>query len=86
MGKAMFTVIAAIAELERNLIQERVIAGLNYAQTNGTKSGKEIGRPRKIFRRDAVLELRASGKSWREIAAHLHAGVTTVRRVARLGT
>jgi DNA invertase Pin-like site-specific DNA recombinase len=85
MGKAMFTIVAAMAELERSLIRERVIAGLNYAEDNGTKPGKRVGRPRKIFRRDLVLELRSAGKSWREIAAHVHAGVTTVRRVAAEG-
>lgn len=85
MGRAMFTIIAAIAELERDLIRERVIAGLNYAKDNGTKSGNHVGRPRKIFRRDTVLELREGGKSWREIASHVHAGVTTVRRVAGEG-
>jgi DNA invertase Pin-like site-specific DNA recombinase len=85
MGKAMFTIVAAMAELERSLIRERVIAGLNYAKDNGTKSGNHVGRPRKIFRRDEVLELRGAGKSWREIASHVHAGVTTVRRVAGEG-
>jgi DNA invertase Pin-like site-specific DNA recombinase len=85
MGKAMFTIVAAMAELERSLIRERIMAGLNYAKDNGTKTGKNLGRPRKIFRRDIVLELRDAGKSWREIASHVHAGVTTVRRVASEG-
>src|SRR6202030_2497499 len=40
MGKAMFTIIAAMAELERSVIRERVSAGLDYARQNGTKSGK----------------------------------------------
>ena len=57
MGKAMFTIVAAIAELERSLIRERVISGLHYARENGTKSGNHVGRPRKIFRRDVVVEL-----------------------------
>ena len=45
MGKAMFTIIAAMAELERNVIRERVQAGIDYARQNGTKSGRPIGRP-----------------------------------------
>jgi DNA invertase Pin-like site-specific DNA recombinase len=85
MGKAMFTVIAAMAELERSLIQERVIAGLAYARENGTKSGNQVGRPRKIFRRDTVLELRSQGLSWREISSRVHAGITTVRRAVQDG-
>ena len=44
MGKAMFTIIGAMAELERNVIRERVVAGLEYARRNGTKSGNAIGR------------------------------------------
>ena len=46
IGKAMFTIIAAMAELERNIIRERVTAGLDYARRRGTKSGKPVGRPR----------------------------------------
>ena len=50
MGKAMFTMIAAMAELERSIIRERVMARLDHARRNGTKSGKPIGRPRVVFR------------------------------------
>jgi DNA invertase Pin-like site-specific DNA recombinase len=85
MGKAMFAVIAAMAELERSLIQERVVDGLHYASENGTKSGNSVGRPRKIFRRDTVLELRSQGLSWREISRRVHAGITTARRAVREG-
>jgi DNA invertase Pin-like site-specific DNA recombinase len=80
MGKAMFTIIGAMAELERNVIQERVIAGLDYARTHGTKSGRSLGRPRRVYDRTAVPEMRAAGKSWRAIAAQLSVGVGTVRR------
>ncbi len=80
MGRAMFTIIAAIAELERNIIRERVVAGLEYAHTNGTRSGKPVGRPRKIFRHDLVFELRNQDMPWRPIAKICGVGVTTVRR------
>ena len=46
MGKAMFTVIAAMAELERNIIRERVLAGLEHASRNGTRSGRPLADPR----------------------------------------
>ncbi len=42
MGKAMFTLIGAMAELESSLISERVVAGMNAAQARG----KHLGRPR----------------------------------------
>jgi len=80
MGKAMFTIIAAMAELERSVIRERVVAGLDYARLQGTKSGKLVGRPRAIFRRDMVPDLRRKGSSWREIARELGASVGSVRR------
>jgi DNA invertase Pin-like site-specific DNA recombinase len=82
MGKAMFTIIGAIAELERNVIRERVVAGIEHARNHGTKSGSAIGRPRVVFDRAAVVELRTAGRSWRQIAAALSASVRTVRRVS----
>jgi DNA invertase Pin-like site-specific DNA recombinase len=62
MGKAMFTIIGAMAELERNVIRERVIAGLDYARTHGTKSGRPVGRPKAVFSRVRVIELREAGR------------------------
>jgi DNA invertase Pin-like site-specific DNA recombinase len=55
-----------MAELERNIIRERVVAGLDYAQAHGTKSGKAVGRPKAVFRRDEVPILRQQGLSLRE--------------------
>lgn len=81
MGKAMFTIIGAMAELERAAILERVKAGLEYARSNGTKSGKPIGRPRVIFPRDQVAELRHQGTSLRQIARQLGVSYGTIRRI-----
>jgi len=80
MGKAMFTIIAAMAELERSVIRERVLAGLDYAKRNGTKSGRPIGRPRRVFDRQQVVELRRQGLSFRQISDKLRLGEGTVRR------
>ena len=41
-----------MAELERSVIRERIVAGLAYARERGTKSGRPVGRPRRIFDRD----------------------------------
>jgi DNA invertase Pin-like site-specific DNA recombinase len=86
MGKATFTIIAAMAELERSVIQERVAAGLEYARERGTRSGKAIGRPKAVFHREQVRELRAAGLPWREIARRVGVGVGTVRRAAGAAT
>ena len=81
MGRAMFTIITAMAELERSGIRERVVAGQEYAREHGTRSGRSVGRPKKVCRRDEVVELRNAGLSWSQIAHKLGVSRTTVRRV-----
>jgi DNA invertase Pin-like site-specific DNA recombinase len=85
MGKAMFTITGAMAELERNVIRERVLSGLEYARAHGTKSGRAIGCPRAVFNRVRTIALREAGWSWRRIAAELGTTVRTVRRVCQSG-
>jgi len=82
MGRMVFTVIAAMAELERAIIRERVMAGLEHAERNGTKSGKPVGRPKAVVDGDKVVQLRETEKlSWPEIARKTHSSSGTVRRV-----
>jgi Site-specific recombinases, DNA invertase Pin homologs len=73
-GKMVFTVLGAVAELERNLIVERVRAGLRHARAKG----KRLGRPRKSVDVAEVRKLRAAGESWRKIARKLDVSVGTV--------
>jgi DNA invertase Pin-like site-specific DNA recombinase len=80
MGKAMFTIIGVMAELERNVIREQVVAGLDYARQHGTKSGNAIGRPKRVFDRTEVIRLRESGLSIEKIARQMGIGVGTVAR------
>lgn len=81
MGKAMFTIIAAMAELERSIIRERVTAGVEHARRNGTRSGKPVGRPAVIMDRERVVQLRDQDKlSWPAIAHALHTSTGSVRR------
>ncbi len=54
MGKAMFTIIGAMAELESDLISERVKAGMAAAKARGTKLGRPTV-PRQVRRRIAHL-------------------------------
>jgi DNA invertase Pin-like site-specific DNA recombinase len=63
-GKMVFTVLGAVAELERSLIAERVRAGLRNAKAKGTR----LGRPRIIVDTPRVVHLRAEGRTIREIA------------------
>ena len=83
MGKAMFVIIAAMAELERSVIRERIIAGLAYTRQHGTRSGRPIGRPRAVFRRDEAVALRAQGLSWTTIARRLGTSPSSVRRACQ---
>ena len=66
-GKMVFTVLGAVAELERSLIVERVKAGLRNARAKG----KRLGRPRKFVDASKVTNLRKQGRSWRKIARQL---------------
>ena len=63
MGKMVFTVLGAVAELERSLIAERVRAGLRNARAKGTK----LGRPRADVDAPRVGALRAQGLTWEKI-------------------
>ena len=78
-GKMVFTVLGAVAELERSLIAERVKAGLRNARAKG----KRLGRPKVAVDTATVASLRASGKSWAAIADDLGIGEGTVRRAAQ---
>jgi DNA invertase Pin-like site-specific DNA recombinase len=59
MGRMVFTVLGAVAELERNLIKERVHMGISRAR----KQGKALGRPRVEVDPRQVVGLRARGLS-----------------------
>jgi DNA invertase Pin-like site-specific DNA recombinase len=72
-GKMVFTVLGAVAELERSLIAERVRAGLRNARAKGRK----LGRPRKISSAEAVVRLRNEGASWRAIGRKLGVSAAT---------
>lgn len=76
-GKLVFTVLGAVAELERSLIVERVKAGLRNARAKG----KRLGRPRKVVDRFRLARLRAQGCSWRVCARQLACSARTARRL-----
>jgi len=91
-SRFLLHVLGAAAEFERSLILERTQAGqLRYrrdfesgrvGRTVRSRSGKNLAphRPRKIFDRLAVIELRRQGFSLRQIAEKLGLGLGTVVR------
>jgi len=80
LGQALFTIVSAVAQLERDLIRERVSAGIRNARANG----KTLGRPMRAVDRGRILQMRAEGQSLQQIAENLGVGYGTVR--ARLLT
>jgi DNA invertase Pin-like site-specific DNA recombinase len=75
-GRMIFTVLGAVAELERSLTVERVRAGLRNARAKG----RTLGRPRKAVDAARIAVLRAQGRSWRDIARQVGSNTGTVRR------
>jgi DNA invertase Pin-like site-specific DNA recombinase len=93
MAKLLMHILAVLAEFERDLIIERVQAGVDqyrrdYAagrvgegrdRRSKSKQDRPCGRPRKIFPRGRALELRAQGWSWNAIARDLGVKRSTLR-------
>jgi DNA invertase Pin-like site-specific DNA recombinase len=72
-GRLVFTILGAVAELERSLICERVRAGLRNARAKG----KTLGRPRKLANCNEINRLRAQGASWRAVGTALGVSAAT---------
>lgn len=81
-GKLAFAVFGALAEYERELLRERVKAGLQRAKSQGTKLGRPTNLNDSV--RAAIIALRARDVSIRRIAAQLRVGTGTVYRCLRL--
>lgn len=76
MGKAMFTIISAIGELERDLIRERVVAGVQRAKANG----KHCGRPKVVMDLRPAIALLREGRGLKDVATILKVSRATLRR------
>jgi DNA invertase Pin-like site-specific DNA recombinase len=95
VSRFLLHVLGAAAEFERSLIRERTLAGQQryrhdyergkVGTTVYSRSGKNLPphRPKKIFNRAQVLELRRQGASIRQIANRLGLGVGTIARTLR---
>jgi putative DNA-invertase from lambdoid prophage Rac len=75
-SRLMLHILAAVAEFEREMIRERVCAGVKNARFKG----KRLGRPKRVFDRQRALELRQQGRSLPHIARELGVGLGTVVR------
>jgi DNA invertase Pin-like site-specific DNA recombinase len=73
-GRLLFHVLAAIAEFERDLIRDRVLAGLRRARTQGIR----IGRPKKLVDLRRAQALLDAGQSLRQVAKSLGIAASTL--------
>ena len=79
-GRAMAGLLAVFAEFEREILRERVRAGLAHARQNG----KRLGRPATVsLHADQIRKLHRSGLSKSAIARRLDIGRTSVRRISK---
>jgi DNA invertase Pin-like site-specific DNA recombinase len=78
ISRLLLTMLAAVADFERDLIRDRTRLGLAKAKA----MGKRLGRPCSLVASDVdrAKRLRASGKSWAQIAAAVHTSTGSVRR------
>ncbi len=80
LGEAIFTIISAMATLERDIIAERVRGGLRRARANG----KRLGRPKSKVDIGKVIEYRKQNKSIRQIANELNLSKGVVQRTLEM--
>ena len=83
-GALLITILAALAEFERSLIQERMELGRQHAMKNGTRSGRPFGRPRwgTPYQRKEAWARKQSGKeSLRDIAASYGVSPSMISRL-----
>lgn len=80
LGRAMVVIVGAIAELERNLIVERVKAGMRRARLDG----RQIGRSRLDMNREQIVHDRRSGMSLTQVAKKHGISRASVCRVMKV--
>ena len=78
VGKMVFTILGAVAQMERELTRERVRAGLRNARAKG----RRLGRPRTAVNVVQIGQLRQQGLSYKAIATALGVSVGTVHAAA----
>ncbi len=83
-GKLIASVMASLAEFERDLVRERVCSGLAAAKAKGKKLGRKPGQRVKADKyASQVLQMVAEGHSYRQIARELHLSKTTVNEIVK---
>ena len=79
----MRTIMAGLAEFERDLIRERVKSGLAAAKARGASLGRQHGQRPSDKKAKKVLSLHAEGLSYRRIARNLGLSKNTVMEIVK---
>ena len=83
-GRMMATILAGVAEFERELIQERVRSGIAAARNRGQRFGRQLGqRPKSDRLEPKVLALVAQKRSYRLIGRELGLSKNTVAEIVK---
>ena len=83
-GRMMATILAGIAEFERELIQERIRSGIAAAKARGKRLGRQPGqRPKSDRLAPKPLALVAAGRSYRLIGRELGLSKNTVAEIVK---
>jgi DNA invertase Pin-like site-specific DNA recombinase len=80
-GRMMATILAGIAEFERELIQERIRSGMAAAKARGKRLGRQPGQRPSDRLAPKVLALAAQGRSYRLIGRELGLSKNTVASI-----
>ena len=83
-GRLVFTILAAVAEMERSLIADRVKEGMKLAASRGAKIGRPKVTDRPAFRRkwpEVRAQILSGAISQRKAARDLRIGVATLKRM-----
>jgi DNA invertase Pin-like site-specific DNA recombinase len=79
-GRLMFSLLSAMAEFERELICERVKAGME----NARRKGKHIGRPSVNILREDIVSLKSTGATWEHVSDVSGCSISTAKRAYRI--
>src|SRR5690349_8413330 len=82
-GKLMRTIMAGLAEFERDLIRERVKSGLAAAKSRGVALGRQVGQRPSDKKVKKVLQLHSEGLSYRLIGRNVGLSKNTVMDIVK---
>ena len=84
-GKLMRTIMAGLADFERDLIRDRVRSGLAAARARGVALGRQVGQRPSDKKAKRVLAMHRDGLSYRLIGRNVGLSKNTVMEIVKRG-